>query len=323
MTPPCAPNLNVFNMNTFNIGAPMRNHGLPLPHAPRDVVLSPLKILWNGALIASLLLAPLFFDARAALFAAVSALVILAVGHSAGFHRGIIHGAYRMGPLTERVVVYLAALAGIGGPIGMLRMHNTRDRHQNRPEAPDYYTFAHSALQDAAWYLFHEHTGPVAPIDPAREAEPYFRFLERTWRWQQLPWAIALFLYGGTAWVIWGVGVRTAVCVLGHWYVNYAAHTRGYRRWRMPGSGEEGRNHPVWGALAMGEGWHNNHHAWPDSAKFGVAWWEVDPGWWVVATMRALGLAWDVKTWESGATLRATAIREPIRTLGDALRAAR
>ena len=297
------------------------DHGLPLSHAPGEVRLSPAKLAWNGSLILSCFAAPLFPDVRAAAFAAISASAILAVGHSAGFHRGIIHGSYRMGKRTERAMAWLATLAGIAGPLGLIRMHNTRDAHQNRPAAPDYYTFAHSALQDASWYLFHEHTGTPGRIDEAREADPWFRAVEATWRLQQLPLAILLFLYGGLPWLVWGAGVRTAVCVIGHWMVNYAAHTQGYRRWRMPGSGEEGRNHLLWGALAMGEGWHNNHHAWPDSARFGVAWWELDPGWWVVRAMQALGLAWDVKTWAWGATLRASAVRQPVDSLAEAARA--
>jgi stearoyl-CoA desaturase (delta-9 desaturase) len=296
-------------------------HATPQPHHPGEVRLSPAKLAWNGGLIATLVAAPFCYDAGAALFSALSALVILAVGHSAGLHRGVIHGAYRMGSRTERVVVWLAMLSGIGSPLGMMRMHNTRDRHQNTPAAPDYDTFAHSALRDATWYLFHEHTGPPAPIDAAREHDPFYRHLERFWRLHHLAWALGLFALGGLPWAVWGWGVRTAVCVLGHWYVNYAAHTRGYRRWSMPGSGEEGRNHLLWGVLAMGEGWHNNHHAWPDSAHCGVGWWEVDPGWWVVRAMQALGLAWDVKTWRSGATLRATVVSEPVSTLREALRA--
>jgi stearoyl-CoA desaturase (delta-9 desaturase) len=278
-------------------------------------------VLWNGTLIACLLTAPAFWSAPAAAFGAVTAAVVLCLGHSVGFHRGVIHGAFRMGPRTERVLVYLAVLAGLGGPVGMMRMHNTRDRHQNRPEAPDFYTFAHSAAQDAAWFLFHEHTGAPAPIDEARAADPWYRFLEATWQLQALPWIVGLALWGGLPWVLWGWGARTAVCVLGHWYVNYAAHTRGYRRWTMPGSGEEGRNHLFFGALAMGEGWHNNHHTWPDSARFGVGWWEVDPGWLAVRGLRALGLVWDVKTWEAGATRRATAVPTGVVTLRDALAA--
>lgn len=290
----------------------MTDHGLPLPHARGEVRLSPTKVLWNGTLCASLVVAPFVWDPAAVAFSALTAAFILCVGHSVGFHRGVIHRAFRMGPWTERAFAWLAILAGIGGPLGMLRMHNTRDTHQNHPEAPDYYTFAHAAWRDATWYLFCEHTGVPAAIPADKERDPWFRALEATWRLQHLVIAVALYALGGLPWLVWGAGVRTAVCVLGHWYVNYAAHTRGYRRWRMPGSGEEGRNHLVWGMLAMGEGWHNNHHAWPDSARFSVGWWEVDPGWLVVRALAAVGLVWDVKTWERGATLRDTAIPQPM-----------
>lgn len=310
--------MNVFNMNTFT-REPAMDHATPLPHAPGEVRFAPGKALWNGGLLATLLVAPAFFDLGAALFAGVSAMALLGVGHSAGFHRGIIHGAYRMGPRTERVIAWLAVLTGIAGPLGLLRMHDARDGHQNRATAPAYYAYAHGLWQDAAWYLFCEHTAPVPDPDPARAADPFYRALEATWRLQQLPWAILLYALGGLPWLVWGVGVRCAVCVYGHWFVNYAAHTHGYRRVRMPGSGEEGRNHLLWGALAMGEGWHNNHHAWPRSARFGVAWWEVDPGWWIVRGMRALGLAWDVKTWEDGAALREGANVEPVETIRDAV----
>ncbi len=297
----------------------MRDHALPLPHAPGEVRASPAKIAWNGGLLAVTLAAPAFFDLGAAVFAAASALFLLGVGHSAGFHRGVIHGAYRMGPWTERVLVYLAVLTGIAGPLGLMRMHDTRDRHQNQLAAPAYYAYDHSLWRDAAWYLLMEHTGATVAPDPVRAADPWYRFLERTWKWQQLPWAVLLYTYGGLPWLVWGAGVRCAACVYGHWFVNYAAHTAGYLRVRMPASGEEGRNHLLWGALAMGEGWHNNHHAWPRSARFGVAWWEVDPGWWIVRALRALGLVWDVKTWRDGAPLREGAIVTQVRTIGDAV----
>jgi stearoyl-CoA desaturase (delta-9 desaturase) len=288
---------------------PLPTHCDPLPHAAGEVRLSAAKLAWNGGFLLAALATPVLFpDPVPALATGLGTALILCFGHSAGFHRGVIHGAYRMGPWTERVLVYLLVLTGIGGPIALMRMHNTRDRHQNTPAAPNFYTFAHSMWDDFRWYLFHDHTGTPAPIDPAREADPFYRFMERTWRWQQVPWAILLSYAGGPAWLMWGVAVRIAICVLGHWYVNWACHTHGYFRYRMPGSGEEGRNHLIWGALAMGEGWHNNHHAYPQSARFGIGWWELDPGWWAVCAMRALGLVWDVKTWEQGAPLRNTAV---------------
>lgn len=295
-------------------------HGLPLPHAPHEVRLSWRKVLWNGgAIVGALVLPVAFFDARVALGAAVGTAFILCLGHSVGIHRGVIHGAFRMGRWTERALIYLLILTGIGGPLSMMRMHNTRDAHQNRPEAPNYYTFAHSMGQDALWYLFYDHLGPAAPIDSARESDPFYQFMERTWRWHQLPWAIALFLAFGWSGVAFGVFGRIASCVVGHWFVNYVCHTQGYRRYRMPGSGEEGRNNVLWGPLAMGEGWHNNHHAFPASARFGIAWWEVDPGWWAVQVLAKFGLIWDVKTWEKGAELRPTARENPLEGIHEAI----
>lgn len=298
------------------------DHATPQAHAAGEVKLSWSKLAWNGAALSGALVLPwFFFDWTALVGSAIFTAFLLCFGHSVGVHRGVIHGAFRMSQSTERVLIYLVVLTRIGGPLSLMRMHNTRDQHQNRPAAPNYYTFAHSMAQDFAWYLFFEHRGVAAPIDPIREADPYYRFMEKTWRWQQLPWAILLFSTMGMSGIAFGLFGRIAACVLGHWYVNYVCHTRGYRRYRMPGSGEEGRNHLLWGALAMGEGWHNNHHAFPASARFGIAWWELDPGWYAVCALRSAGLVWDVKTWSDGAPRRDSARENPLDGIHEALEA--
>lgn len=295
-------------------------HALPLSHQPGDVRLSWPKVIWNGGIISGAVVLPvLFFDPVIATFSAVATAGLLCFGHSVGMHRGVIHGAFKMGVWTERALVYLVVLTGIGGPLALMRMHNTRDRHQNREAAPDYYTFAHSMGQDCAWYLFFDHTGPPALIDAEREVDPFYQFMERTWRWQQLPWAIVLFWAFGWPAVAFGVFGRVASCVVGHWFVNYVCHTRGYRRFRMPGSGEEGRNNVLWGPLAIGEGWHNNHHAFPASARFGIAWWELDPGWYAVRLLQSMRLIWDVKTWQQGAELRPGARVNPLDGVHEAI----
>lgn len=283
------------------------DHARPLPHAPGEVTLSPTKILWNGGMLAGALAALTTPDPLAIAVTLAVTPILLGFGHSVGLHRGVIHGAFAMGVRTERVLVYLATLTGIGGPVSLLHMHDTRDDHQNTEAAPSYYSYEHSLVQDAIWYLFSAHHGETHTHHPDRAADPYYLWLERTKYLQQLPWAILLFLVAGVPGVLWGVCVRNTLCIYGHWYVNYRAHTSGYRTVRMPGSGEEGRNHLLWGPLAMGEGWHNNHHAWPASANFGVRPWEIDPGWWIVRALAAVGLVWNVKTWESGAPLRAKA----------------
>jgi stearoyl-CoA desaturase (delta-9 desaturase) len=76
------------------------------------------------------------------------------------------------------------------------------------------------------------------------------------------------------------------------WSVNSICHLWGSR----PFCGDdESRNNPIVGVLAMGEGWHNNHHAFPNSARHGLWWWQLDFSYLIIRLLELLGLAWDVK----------------------------
>ncbi len=282
----------------------MTTHTTPKkdPDGPRW---APHKTLWLSAHLA--VWAAFGFDTATpgalAVFVLLS-VVTLCLGHSVGLHRGLIHRAYRTSRGLERALVYLGVLAGMGGPRGMMRMHTLRDVWQSSPSAPDYYRYDHGPLTDHIWYVHCEHPGG-SPDDPAVRhamehdaelaADPFFRRLERWWRWQQLPLAIALFALGGFGWVVWGVCARVAVAILGHWVVNYHVHTTGYRSHHIGGVCEQGYNSLIFGAISFGEGWHNNHHASPRSARMGQRWWELDLGYACVWTLERLGLVWDVR----------------------------
>jgi stearoyl-CoA desaturase (delta-9 desaturase) len=131
-------------------------------------------------------------------------------------------------------------------------------------------------------------------VSPAIEGDPVLRFFERTWRWQQLPWALLFLAIGGWPWLVWGTLVRVTVGTVGHWFVGYVAHRTGYRAFHNRGAAVQGWNSMLLGTISMGEGWHNNHHTFPRSARLGIRWWELDPGWWLIAGLRALGLAREV-----------------------------
>lgn len=90
-----------------------------------------------------------------------------------------------------------------------------------------------------------------------------------------------------------------SACVTGHWLVGYFAHNDGPMRWRVNGAGVQGRDVPVAALLSMGESWHNNHHAYPGSARIGLNDDQPDPGWWLIQALEALGLAWNVQTPET------------------------
>ena len=119
--------------------------------------------------------------------------------------------------------------------------------------------------------------------------------LEKTRQLQQLPWAIVFYAIGGWSWVLWGICMRVSVCMTGHWLVGYIAHRWGHRDWHIDGAGVQGYNVRFCGLITMGECWHNNHHAYPDSAQMGLTVSQSDPGWWLIRTLEMLGLVWDVR----------------------------
>ena len=99
-------------------------------------------------------------------------------------------------------------------------------------------------------------------------------------------------LFGGLPAVVWGGALR--VCWVYHitWFVNSVCHVWGKQAYD---AGDLSRNNWWVGLLAFGEGWHNNHHAFEFSARHGLEWWQVDMTWGVVALLKALGLAKNVK----------------------------
>lgn len=113
---------------------------------------------------------------------------------------------------------------------------------------------------------------------------------------QQLPLALLLFAVGGVAWVIWGICARVAVSVTGHWLIGYFAHNHGQRDWHVEGAAVQGHNVRFTSLITMGESWHNNHHAYPGSAKLGILPGQPDPGWWVLCLLKRLNLAWNIRS---------------------------
>ncbi len=115
----------------------------------------------------------------------------------------------------------------------------------------------------------------------------------------QAPIAAALYLGGGWPWVIWGVCVRVSASVTGHWFVGHLAHRTGPQTWLVDGAGVQAHDVP-WAAIpTMGEAWHNNHHAYPGSARMGLYPGQFDPGFWFIRALERIGLAWDIRTPET------------------------
>lgn len=264
------------------------------------VVWSPGKSMWLGAMTgAAVLLGPAFFSWSAvALFMATSA-VTLCFGHSVGMHRRLIHNSFGCPHWLEYLCVYLGVLVGMAGPFGMMRQHDLRDWAQRQRDCHSYLRHGQSFWPDGWWQLHCElklDRPPAFQLEARLQRDRVYALMERTWMLQQLPWAGLFFAIGGLPWLVWGVCVRVAVCVTGHWLVGHFAHREGQQTWIVEGAAVQGHNIPIAGLISMGESYHNNHHAFPGSAKLGLHAGEIDLGWRLIQLFEALGWAWDIVT---------------------------
>jgi stearoyl-CoA desaturase (delta-9 desaturase) len=259
----------------------------------------PLHSAWNGGMaLGALTLGPITFRWDAlAVFAGLTGATLL-LGHSVGLHRRLIHRSFDCPAWVEAVLVWFGVLVGMDGPLSMVRIHDTRDWAQRQPSQHGYFGHRGSMPGDA-WRQLHCRIALARPprFDPDPSvARPFYRWLERTWMLQQLPLASALFLLGGWPWVVWGVLVRVSASVTGHWFVGHLAHRRGPQTWLVAGAGVQAHDVP-WAAIpTMGEAWHNNHHAYPGSARMGLHAGQPDPGFRFIQLLALAGLAWDVRT---------------------------
>ena len=260
----------------------------------------PAKSLWLwGHLAAGLTGIWLFPQWDAALiFVLLSGLTICA-GHSVGMHRLLIHRSFSTPPWLARLLVWLGTLVGMAGPFGMIRAHDLRDWHQRQSTCPPHPAHDASFWQDAWWQLcctYDLRHPPDLRIEAEVAHDPYYRWIERTWMLQQLPPALLLFAFGGWAYVLWGISLRIAVSLIGHWAIGHFAHRRGHQGWLIADLPVQGYNLPGWSLLTFGENWHGNHHAFPHSAQLAQDPGQHDPGFVFIRILAVFGLAWDIQT---------------------------
>lgn len=253
--------------------------------------------LWNGGMLLGALGFAPFFTTPAAVVTGIALTgAMLLLGHSVGFHRLLIHGSFMTTRPLRAFLIWCGTVAGMSGPLWIVRTHDLRDWAQRQPRCHDYLAHRRPMLADAWWQLHCrlDLESPPRFDIAALEASPFMRWLERTWMLQQLPVAGVLYVMGGWAFVVWGVFVRVALTVHGHWLVGHLAHRRGPQHWQVADAGVQAHDVPWAGLLTMGEAWHNNHHAYPGSARIGLHEGQSDWGYASIRLLEWAGLAWDV-----------------------------
>jgi len=218
----------------------------------------------------------------------------LCLGHSLGMHRRFIHRSYACPKWMEYFFVHLGTLVGLAGPLGMLRTHDMRDWAQRQNQCHSYFSHGEKWYRDVYWQIFCSIKLTQSPSfvpEPEIAQDKVYCWMEKTWMLQQFPWALLFYFLGGWAWVFWGICSRVSISIFGHWLIGYFAHNSGGKDWHVKGAAVQGHNVRWTALLTMGENWHNNHHAFPGSAKLGLEEGQWDPGWWVLMLLNKLGLA--------------------------------
>jgi stearoyl-CoA desaturase (delta-9 desaturase) len=231
--------------------------------------------------------------------AVITAVVLYWVGGSLGigmgFHRLLTHRAYKVPKPVEYFLAVCGTLALEGGPIQWVVTHRIHHAKADRPGDPhtprDGGWWAHIGW--ILWGTAQNHDqATLAHYAPDLVKDRFYQWLNTYFYVPLIFVGAALLFFGGWGVLLWGLSVRLILALHATWLVNSATHLWGKTRFE---TGDNSRN-TWWVALVtFGEGWHNNHHAHPTSARHGLHWYEFDLNWLGIRGLQFLGLAHSIK----------------------------
>ena len=221
------------------------------------------------------------------------------------YHRYFAHKAFKTSRAVQFIFAFLAASAAQRGPLWWASHHRHHHAHSDHPEdphSPKQHGFFWSHL---SWFLANKNFR-----SKNERIKDWLKYPELTLldRYDVVaPLALALGLFGLGTWLenaapylqtnglqmfIWGFVISTVLLYHMTFTVNSLAHVWGKRRFL---TNDDSRNNPVIALFTLGEGWHNNHHHFPSSARQGFYWWEIDLTYYGLKILSALGLIWDLR----------------------------
>ncbi len=216
-------------------------------------------------------------------------------GITLGYHRLLTHRSFKVPKPLEYLLALIGCLACQSGPIKWVathRLHHAYSDDEGDPHSPSKGFF----WSHMGWVL-HQNKMIDDPKQYLRFAPDLAKdrvhaFLDKTFILWTILLAIGLYAWGGLPFVVWGVIVRTVLVYHATWFVNSAAHVWGYRTYQP-----DDRSTNLWwvALLSCGEGWHNNHHAFPTSARHGLRWWEFDTTYLTIRLLKFFRLAKEIK----------------------------
>jgi stearoyl-CoA desaturase (delta-9 desaturase) len=232
------------------------------------------------------------------------------VGLTVGYHRHFAHRSFKAAPALRIALGVAGSMAALGSIVYFVATHRRHHQYSERDEDP-HSPYVHEGRR-LGWLrgFWHSHVGWM--LDSRMTNTGLFardllqdRAIARVsglyLLWILLGLALPAVVAGLVTWsltgavrgLLWGGFARMFLAHHFMWTSGSTAHMIGSRPFD---TADESRNNPVLAVPNFGEAWHNNHHAFPFSALFGLTWWQVDPGGWAIRAFEGLGWAWDVKT---------------------------
>lgn len=235
--------------------------------------------------------------------------LLTGLGVTVGYHRLFTHRTFKAARSTEAALAVLGSMAGQGGVISWVALHRRHHECSDRegdPHSPNLSGggfkgrlkgLAHSHF---LWMRRHEYPNIAHYAPDLLRNRRLVRISRWYYHWVVLGLAlpavigglVELSWAGAVSGLFWGGLVR--IFVLEHivWAINSFLHMFGTRSYE---SRENSRNGGIFALVTLGESWHNNHHAFPESPSFGLEWYRLDPGFWAIKLLELCGLAWDLK----------------------------
>jgi fatty-acid desaturase len=217
---------------------------------------------------------------------------LTSIGITLGFHRYLSHNSFTLNKYVAYFWVFFGVLACQNGPVKWVahhRMHHAGvDTNLDPHNAQKSFFWAH-----IGWMLhinsYFDDSKTIKRYTKDINKVPFYCFLQENFIFIQILFCLFLYLCGGFPFLFWGFFVRLAFVYQVTWLVNSAGHKFGYKNFEIPG--DEATN--CWWAsiFSYGDGWHNNHHAYPKSARHGFLSHEIDFTWIVIFLLQKAGMA--------------------------------
>jgi fatty-acid desaturase len=260
----------------------------------------PQKMNWPTTIVMALFhagaIAALFmFNWRAFVAAVFLYWVATGLGISLGYHRLHTHRSYKVPLALEYFFALCGTLTLEGGPISWVATHRVHHQNSDGPGDPhsprDGGWWAH-----AGWILLgetkHNNTRLMSKYAPDLAKDRFYIWLNNNHWIPMAALGLLLLAIGGLPMMLWGICMRVVFGLHATWLVNSATHMWGGRRFATR---DDSRNNWWVALITFGEGWHNNHHAHPTSARHGLAWYEFDPSWITLKILKQFGIAKSIR----------------------------